>query len=240
MLGRTCPAVVMAACLVLVAGCGHSRTNQVTLDGDLLVKSTPTDPFGNPIGDPQFSPADAATQVLLLQGSGTAKVTTPTGGHFTYQDVQIGSYRICAQLFQTPSDTTQTIDVGPGANRLPAAMVLPDTGLAVSPNPSAGGARFTFGIPATKRVDVRIYSDVGRQVRVLANLTLPAGIHEILWDGKDDQNSPVGPGLYLTVLATSDSAGATNIVAPAPGTGIGWGRVHVRLVASTTNLRRLR
>jgi len=238
MFGRSCSAVALAACVVLLAGCGHSHTDRATLEGDLLVKSTPRDPFGNPIGDPQLSPADAATQVLLLQGSGIAKVTTPIRGHFAFRDIPIGSYRICAQLFGTPSDTTQALDVGPGANRLPAAIVLPDTGLTGSPNPSARGASFRFGIPVAKRADLRIYSDVGRLVRVLVNVTLPAGTHEVSWDSKDDQNALVGPGLYVAVLVTSDPAGTADIVAPPPGTGIGWGRAHVLLVAATTDLRR--
>jgi len=236
--GRSCSAVALAACVVLLAGCGDSHTTRGMLEGDVLVKSTPRDPFGNPVGDPQLSAADAATQVLLLQGAGIVKVTTATGGHFAFGDIPIGSYRVCALLFGTPSDTTQGLDVGPGGNRLPAALVLPDTGITASPNPSAGGASFRFGLPVTKRVDLRIYSGVGRLARVLLNVTLPSGIHEVLWDGKDDLNAPVVPGFYLAVLATSDPAGPADIVAPPPGSGLTWGRAHLLLVATATDSSR--
>jgi hypothetical protein len=226
-------AVAALACLLLLGGCDHSRTNRTTLEGDLLVKSTPTDPQGNPIGDPELSAADASTQVLLLQGAGVAKVATPANGHFVFRDLVPGQYRICAQLFGTPSDTSQAFDVAPGANQRPAAIVLPDSGIAVSPNPTAGSVRFVFGLPAPRRADLRVYSDTGRLVRLLLALNLPAGIHAVLWDGLDDQNTRVGPGFYLVVLSTSDIVANGGIVTPPPS-GMNWGRAHVSLVEVST------
>jgi len=223
-------AAAALACVLLLEGCSHSRTNGTTLEGDLFVKSTPRDPFGNAIGDPELSASDASTQVLLLQGGAIAKVTTPANGHFVFRDLVPGPYQICAELFGTPSDTSQTFDVAPGPNRRPAAIVLPDTGITVSPNPSAGGARCLFGLSTQRRADLRIYSDAGRLVRVLLAQPLPAGLHEVLWDGRDDANAVAGPGTYLVILSTSAVAAEGSIVSPPPPTGVMWGRAHVRLV----------
>jgi flagellar hook assembly protein FlgD len=47
------------------------------------------------------------------------------------------------------------------------------------------------------RTNLSIYDVAGREVAVLVDENQPAGYHQILWDGKDSQGSPVGNGVYF-------------------------------------------
>jgi hypothetical protein len=42
-----------------------------------------------------------------------------------------------------------------------------------------------------------VYNATGRQVRVLHEGCLPAGLHEAIWDGMDGKGLPVPPGVYF-------------------------------------------
>ena len=44
---------------------------------------------------------------------------------------------------------------------------------------------------------MRIYDASGTLVRSLIDAALPAGSHEIRWDGKDDTGRSVSSGVYL-------------------------------------------
>ena len=41
----------------------------------------------------------------------------------------------------------------------------------------------------------------GRTVNVLVNATLPAGRHQVIWDGADASGSPMPSGIYLCRLS---------------------------------------
>jgi hypothetical protein len=45
-------------------------------------------------------------------------------------------------------------------------------------------------------------------VRVLVDGNLPAGLHEVIWDGRDGRGFTVAPGFYWAVLDTGGAAEA--------------------------------
>ena len=63
--------------------------------------------------------------------------------------------------------------------------------------PSNPGIRLTLGLPARGVASLRIYDIAGRLVRVLADGPLEAGVHDVLWDGKDERGAPVASGVYM-------------------------------------------
>jgi hypothetical protein len=89
-----------------------------------------------------------------------------------------------------------TSDVDGGA--LPAALALGPP----MPNPvrSAAGAFLRLALPRAASVRLSIYDATGREMRRLANGTLPAGEHALRWDARDAVGRPVPPGLYLIRL----------------------------------------
>lgn len=82
--------------------------------------------------------------------------------------------------------------------------------LRAAPNPSGGAVRLTFelGGEGERALDVAVHDASGRVVRHLAARRTVHGREEIVWDGRDDQGAPAGPGVYF-VRAESGSARQT-------------------------------
>jgi len=101
--------------------------------------------------------------------------------------------------FQTVEETTpqapnqlrtavlEEVDAAPPAFRLHGNW----------PNPFNATTIIGFDLPRTLPLYLTIYDMLGRRVRqVHAGETLVAGSHQTVWDGRDDQNRPVGSGIY--------------------------------------------
>lgn len=84
---------------------------------------------------------------------------------------------------------------------------LPEDGvparLALSPprpNPTAGPMILRFAIPAGDRVRLALIGVDGRRVRMLLDAPFPPGIHEAVWDGRDEGGNLVAGGVYFARL----------------------------------------
>jgi hypothetical protein len=69
------------------------------------------------------------------------------------------------------------------------------------PNPFNPRTWVQFENPAAGRVRLAIFDLKGRVVRHLLETDLPAGTHEVLWDGRSDEGRAVASGTYLVVLS---------------------------------------
>ena len=66
------------------------------------------------------------------------------------------------------------------------------------PNPARGPTELAFTLPEAAVVNVAVWDIAGRRVRTLApGLSLGAGPHSLVWDGRDEDGASVGPGIYL-------------------------------------------
>lgn len=71
------------------------------------------------------------------------------------------------------------------------------TGLRVNfPNPFNGQTTLRFELAEPGPVKLTIYNLAGQAVRVLVDGVLPAGEHQVVWDGRDEGGREVGSGLY--------------------------------------------
>ncbi|HEY6867821.1 MAG TPA: FlgD immunoglobulin-like domain containing protein, partial [Candidatus Eisenbacteria bacterium] len=71
--------------------------------------------------------------------------------------------------------------------------------MAVRNNPvTSGMATVHFGLARAGRVEARVYDVTGRLVRTLADRVFPAGEHDLVWDGSDDQGRSMSRGVYFT------------------------------------------
>ena len=68
------------------------------------------------------------------------------------------------------------------------------------PNPFNPNTTIEYDIPHTEQVILRIYDTLGREVRTLVNARQPAGFHQVVWDGRNQQGRMVGSGVYLYTL----------------------------------------
>ncbi|MGE5178804.1 MAG: FlgD immunoglobulin-like domain containing protein [Bacteroidota bacterium] len=69
-----------------------------------------------------------------------------------------------------------------------------------APNPVREGAVFRFSLPEKQAVILAIFDSRGRRLRVLVHEELPAGEHEVRWDGLDAQGHMAASGIYFVRL----------------------------------------
>jgi photosystem II stability/assembly factor-like uncharacterized protein len=93
----------------------------------------------------------------------------------------------------------------PGGGRAPGVA-------SVYPNPLRETTKISFALGAGSRVEARIYDVEGRLVRTLFSSTLPAGNHELKWDGRDAGGRPVSAGVYFTKIETGSQKLSSKIM----------------------------
>ena len=73
------------------------------------------------------------------------------------------------------------------------------------PNPFSlsTAATITFELSKTEMVALRVYNSLGQMVRILQEGPMPAGRHQLLWNGADHQGRILPAGLYFYRLSTS-------------------------------------
>ena len=78
--------------------------------------------------------------------------------------------------------------------------------LAVYPNPFRDSAQLVFDVGGKGPVSLAVYNLRGQKVAVLAEGELPAGKHQLAWNGKDRQGHRVASGLYFIRLEQNGRA----------------------------------
>lgn len=100
---------------------------------------------------------------------------------------------------QTVVVTENPTAVEPGSPR-PGDFVLRQN----YPNPFNPQTTITFVLPVAAQISLRIYDILGREVRTLLAGRQPAGLHSVVWDGRDRFGAAVASGLYLYQLQIAD------------------------------------
>jgi len=65
------------------------------------------------------------------------------------------------------------------------------------PNPFNPMTKISFSLPEAQMVKLSVYSLDGRKVATLVNGTQTAGLHEVVWMGRDDAGRSVATGTYF-------------------------------------------
>lgn len=87
----------------------------------------------------------------------------------------------------------------PGTTPAPVVRVTPPSFRLHqnSPNPVRGQTTISFELPTTARTRLVVWDVAGREVRVLENSSRGPGVHRLLWNGLNEDGSPVGAGVYF-------------------------------------------
>jgi YVTN family beta-propeller protein len=137
-------------------------------------------------------------QLRALAGPGT-EVTVmgvPVGsgvrlGHDRDRDgFADGDERAAGSDPGNPASTPGTVGVEPGSDV---------SGLrAARPNPFRGSTRFELALARPARAELVVHDVLGREVRaLLRGAPLPAGLHELAWDGRREDGGRAGAGIYF-------------------------------------------
>jgi hypothetical protein len=105
--------------------------------------------------------------------------------------------------------TSGVVDAGDREGTAPRPTLA---GLTVFPNPfnPRTTVRFELGVPGP--TSAIVYDAAGRRVRTLLATALPAGWHEVSWNGADDQGREIGSGVYFLRLAAGGWTTSTRLV----------------------------
>ena len=81
------------------------------------------------------------------------------------------------------------------------------------PNPFNPTTTIPLAVPAGARnVDLTIYNFLGQPLRRVWTGPLPAGEHELTWDGRDAQGQPVAAGVYVYRLQVDEQTRTRKMV----------------------------
>lgn len=75
------------------------------------------------------------------------------------------------------------------------------------PNPFNPATNIRFEMAAPGLVRVKIYDARGQMVRDLVREEFPAGLHEVLWDGKNDKGGNAPSGMYFVRFEAGETVG---------------------------------
>jgi hypothetical protein len=80
------------------------------------------------------------------------------------------------------------------------------------PNPFRGRALLSYALPRESRVSLRVYTSDGRLVRTLAEAYQAPGLHQAVWDGRDDLGRVSGHGVYYCRLQAGELGATAKLV----------------------------
>ena len=65
----------------------------------------------------------------------------------------------------------------------------------------------SFTVPTETNVRLEIFDLLGRVVKTLVDGNLPAGHHQIMWDGETSSGERASSGVYFARLSSGDKQG---------------------------------
>jgi len=74
------------------------------------------------------------------------------------------------------------------------------------PNPFNPSTTIVFNIPFAQYVSISIYNHLGEKIKDLTNKEFPFGENKIVWNGLNNDGSPVSSGIYLYKLISESKS----------------------------------
>ena len=119
-----------------------------------------------------------------------------------------GAVGLLAHHVEATFGDVTIVDLGGGVSAAPGPLPNRFALDANVPNPFNPSTRIAFTLPAAGAVDLAVFDVGGRLVATLLAEDLPAGSHEVSWDGTDASGRPVASGPYLYRLKAGGQAAA--------------------------------
>jgi hypothetical protein len=80
------------------------------------------------------------------------------------------------------------------------------------PNPFNPRTTIRYTMEKGGTAEIIVFDALGRRIRTLMNGFVPAGNHEVAWNGRDDSGKPVASGVYLCLFRTGGFAETRKLV----------------------------
>lgn len=116
---------------------------------------------------------------------------------------------VCADFDESVSDhdpVTARLSFAPGPAQTPEVPLI------VRPNPFTTTTRLACAAKTDRPVDAALFDVTGRRVRTLQLHRPSGGLHEVVWDGRDDRGRSVPSGVYILRVAAPERAFTAKVV----------------------------
>jgi hypothetical protein len=80
------------------------------------------------------------------------------------------------------------------------------------PNPFNLETQIRFEMPESGKVRLQIYNILGELVRTLLDVEMTEGVHQLIWDGRNEFGEIVSPGIYVCHFGTGDFSGSIKMI----------------------------
>lgn len=127
-----------------------------------------------------------------------------TVANYWVKSVDIGNYE---SLY---SNKRSTVGQGPEWEKVPkenlVEILIPGEFVLYEnyPNPFNPITTIRFGLPESQKVELSIYDVGGNKVKTLLRDVVPAGYHQVQWDGKDGLGKQVPSGIYIYRMSSDN------------------------------------
>lgn len=81
-----------------------------------------------------------------------------------------------------------------------------------APNPFSVSTALWYQLPVAESVRLEVYEVGGRRVWSVAPGVIAAGVHSVIWDGRDSQDKEVDPGVYFARLSAKGRSWTRTII----------------------------
>ena len=65
------------------------------------------------------------------------------------------------------------------------------------PNPFNSQTSIEYYLPQSGQVKIEIYNVLGQKIKTFINYSQKSGIHQVIWDGRNENNIAVSSGVYI-------------------------------------------
>ena len=122
---------------------------------------------------------------------------------------------------ENPANVYSTLTDATGQYQIAVALTSVDPGVTLPaqfelgqnyPNPFSSSTAFSYELRTQGEIRVLIYDILGRVVREAVAGAQPAGMHNVLWDGRNTRGQKVAPGVYFYSLQTGGESQVRKMV----------------------------
>ena len=166
------------------------------------------------LGGVAFSPGPGGVDAVLLGARETGLAGEGELATVRFRVIGSGDPGIAIATVDARDRDNRQLEMRAGTSGSDPAAGLPRVTqlLPNVPNPFNPTTRIAFTLATTGPVDLSVFTVSGRSVRGLVHETRQAGLHEVVWDGTDDQGRRAASGTYYVRLVTTDGTHTRPVV----------------------------
>jgi flagellar hook assembly protein FlgD len=80
------------------------------------------------------------------------------------------------------------------------------------PTPFTKSTMISYSIAQPGHVSLKVYDVSGRLVRILVDEKKNVGVYNIVWNGNDENNNKIAPGIYFTEFTSREFTSVKKVI----------------------------